>query len=763
MSEYLPLDKRKITIEAKPGGKQETFPALHPRWIEKIQFVSYLATPADSGDRGQVEEWSERLKFIEDDLHWLLQQPYDKFWCQVVFDETLHKLLDTYLRYAPRSYDTITTLPEQCRDRHDEIHRMVFMTCLRIATHKESKEHYITPSVFGVILYENFLFDMPKLFDLCVLYAPENGPLLSKMVGNIFTQQPKYNDDMEQTIHTILQVFNSILEKCGIKAESPHSTPQKLEGSDISKSHLVTMTTTDYQDVVFYLSDIGMTLSRFLEVYPNGCEIFHKNGFLHSLSSFYDLALPEVVSSLKKRSLEQSLKKMLRLKIKEAKSSLLKTFREIIIHCCLEPIIEKRDSMEHCVEDFLVTMSSILNDRRFVTDYESAYPFQDDADILTQVSCDVDKTRIQYIQDSVNIAFATYGKRKAPKGATNRGGRTSPDGAPVPQEDIGAIGGASGGSASGATARGGDMGGSFESDLYQSEKYDLEGACAPRVTGVELDSLITSVKDILPDLGEGFIELCLEEYNYDVEKVIHELLEDKILPSLQDIERTLPRIVRTPPPKTVVSERRNVFDYDEFDVFHRDDVSLDKIRKGKKGKSDDVNLDDHGDLSNIKEKISEAYGYVVEEWGDVPGQDLYEDEYDDTYDTNNVGADDADSADELTTRRPFTIPRVLGGPPQTDRDSSKDKFQSEGEDGEEEEEETRTPRDQFVEDPAKIRERAAERAQARANRRNPGKVYEVKGNARGQGQSADVLRNRRWKEQHKGQHRRAQAEKKRRV
>ena len=36
---------------------------------------------------------------------------------------------------------------------------------------------------------------------------------------------------------------------------------------------------------------------------------------------------------------------------------------------------------------------------------------------------------------------------------------------------------------------------------------DLAGACAPRVTGVELDSLVSSVKDLLPDLGEGFIEV----------------------------------------------------------------------------------------------------------------------------------------------------------------------------------------------------------------------------------------------------------------
>ncbi len=36
------------------------------------------------------------------------------------------------------------------------------------------------------------------------------------------------------------------------------------------------------------------------------------------------------------------------------------------------------------------------------------------------------------------------------------------------------------------------------------------GACAPRVSGVELESLISSVKDLLPDLGEGFIQVSEE-------------------------------------------------------------------------------------------------------------------------------------------------------------------------------------------------------------------------------------------------------------
>ena len=42
---------------------------------------------------------------------------------------------------------------------------------------------------------------------------------------------------------------------------------------------------------------------------------------------------------------------------------------------------------------------------------------------------------------------------------------------------------------------------------------------------------------------------------------------------------------------------------------------------------------------------------MIDDGTDTYTRDMYDDEYDDTYDVNNVGADDADSADELTTVR----------------------------------------------------------------------------------------------------------------
>ena len=45
--------------------------------------------------------------------------------------------------------------------------------------------------------------------------------------------------------------------------------------------------------------------------------------------------------------------------------------------------------------------------------------------------------------------------------------------------------------------------------VYATVQGEEPGACARRITGVELDSLITSVHDLLPDLGQGFIEVIV--------------------------------------------------------------------------------------------------------------------------------------------------------------------------------------------------------------------------------------------------------------
>lgn len=741
-------------VSVKNGA---TVPALHQSRIEDMVFVRYSAPPSNPEDRAEYDAWLERINFLCDDLHWLLQQPHDKFWCQVVFDEGLHKALDSFLHYCPRCYDNFAPLPEVGMQRQLELCRLVFLTYLRMSTHKESKDHFITPEIFGEILYNNFLFDIPKILDICSIFGKSNGPLLSKMVGNIFTQQPKYTDDLKDTMPTMLQVFGNIAARCGVLLEMPGNLPQKLTNQEA-----VALTASDLHDVLLYLNDTALTLHRFLEVYPAASRVFHEQGLCSLLANFYECVIPELMCQLKQLDFpSSSVKKQLANKLQSAKKSLVSVFHIVVQHICLTPVLENAndaDLVSHCIEEFLHTMSAVLGERRFLAAYESMYSFRDNVDLLLQASNVVEASQFEYIQTAFDTAFATFGHRKSPRGDTNTGGRTSPDGAP--DSSAGAGGGV-------AVSKPGV----FAEDI-QEKNYDEDGAGCPKPSDVEVESLISSVKDILPHLGEGFIELALEELGYDQEQVVSCVLEDKLPSSLAGLSFDMPRQERSvhqgdgqmAEEVDLLDSRKNVFDNDEFDLFRNKNVDMSRIHVGKKNQK--VDMDDKSTIEAVRETY-EAYGSRDQE-SIYDNKQMYEDEYDDTYDSNAVGADDADSADELTNTR--FMPRVL-------LDLERKRAQREGRttresdgDDDDEDEVEEKPQDAFVADPAKLREQAEQRRQSQASRGRRGRgggggggqphVRDVKGGPKGQGQSSEVQHNRRVKQMHKGQRNRANAEKK---
>ncbi|NXK71367.1 ASCC2 protein, partial [Amazona guildingii] len=143
------------------------------------------------------------------------------------------------------------------------------------------------------------------------------------------------------------------------------------------------------------------------------------------------------------------------------------------------------------------------------------------------------------------------------------------------------------------------------------------------------------------------------------EQVINNILEEKLEPYLDKLDRTMQRrgTASGMDPTPLVTSRYNVFQNDEFDVFSRDSVDVSRIQKGKRREKDTTRslLNDKRLVAEQKERYSQ-YRLVVEELpvqqgeAQLYGED-YEDEYDDTYDGNQVGANDADSDDELISRR----------------------------------------------------------------------------------------------------------------
>ncbi|XP_057382427.1 activating signal cointegrator 1 complex subunit 2 isoform X4 [Balaenoptera acutorostrata] len=647
----------------------------------------------------------------------------------VVFDETLQKCLDSYLHYVPRKFDEWVAPAPEVVDMEKRLHRSVFLTFLRMSTHKESKDHFISPSAFGEILYNNFLFDIPKILDLCVLFGKGNSPLLQKMIGNIFLQQPSYYNDLDETMPTILQVFSNILQHCGLQGDGACATPQKLE--ERGRLTPSDMPLLELKDIVLYLCDTCTTLWAFLDIFPLACPTFQKHDFCYRLASFYEIAIPELESAIKKRRLEDSkLLGDLWQRLSHSRKKLLEIFHILLNQICLLPVLESScDNIQGFIEEFLQIFSSLLQEKRFLRDYDALFPVADDISLLQQASSALDETRTAYILQAVESAWEGVDRRKA----------TNAKDPPVAENPNRVV------EAAEAVSR--------PSSLPQNleEEECLGAAAAPGpVCGVELDSLISQVKDLLPDLGEGFILACLEHYSYDPEQVINNILEGRLAPALSQLDHGLDRQVK-PDPTPLLASRHNIFQNDEFDVFSRDSVDLSRVHKGRRKEESARSL-----LNDKREVVAqrrryEQYSVVAEEVPVQPGEDSpyrgddYEDEYDDTYDGNQVGANDADSDDELISRRPFTIPQVL-------RTKVPREGQEEDEEEEEEEAEDEAPKpDHFVQDPAVLREKAEARRMAflaRKGYRHDSSTA-VAGNPRGHGQSRETTQERRKKESSK--------------
>ncbi|CAB4039228.1 Hypothetical predicted protein, partial [Paramuricea clavata] len=258
----------------------------------------------------------------------LLCQSHSRFWNHVIFNKSINICLDSFLKSSPRSYDVWKFLPDKILNLQKEIHRNIFMVYLRIATHKESKKDFFTPETFGEILYENFLFDIPKIMDLCSLYGGENcknNSLLTKMLENVFKRQPKYIDDLRETIPSICETLDKIKDELGVSRED--SNPVKVGEDRHSELPLAIL-----NDFIVYLHDITQTLISFLHILPFVCQYFFKDGFVQRIAGFYEEMMTVFDQRYRRMKTERTF-------LNRVKFGLIKICRFIIDAHCLVPLM----------------------------------------------------------------------------------------------------------------------------------------------------------------------------------------------------------------------------------------------------------------------------------------------------------------------------------------------------------------------------------------------------------------------------------------
>ncbi|NWX49109.1 ASCC2 protein, partial [Steatornis caripensis] len=138
------------------------------------------------------------------------------------------------------------------------------------------------------------------------------------------------------------------------------------------------------------------------------------------------------------------------------------------------------------------------------------------------------------------------------------------------------------------------------------------------------------------------------------EQVINNILEDKLVPYLDKLDRTMRRCGRTSG-TALVPFGKKVTWRDLYAAFLSLPLCFHAVECRREKDTTRSLLNDKRLVAEQKERYSQ-YSVIVEEVPVQQGEaqlykEDYEDEYDDTYDGNQVGANDADSDDELISRR----------------------------------------------------------------------------------------------------------------
>ena len=638
--------------------------------------------------------------------------------------------------------------------------------------------------------------------DLCVLFYNDNASLVEKMVGNVLKQAGgRYDNDIKQAAQTIKEALIKVQQKID---NLVFQTPGILVNAEHSEVH------QELMDLTLYSADILQTISTFINAYPSSSTIFHnshhhsskaagtslllakkqneaeaflfrhvieksqsllsENSSLSSsndaihlqfenfLASFYEHSLipayRHVLKQKKLNNINNEIAQAVLARIQLARQSAINSYRSLLNSTCLSPLIEGIGSSDNgklkpcpinvageLAEDYMLIITSCLSERHFFLDYSKIHPVREDLEIFQQVGIEIDPMRVQYLYDGIDgLKSISEDKLLANKTKQECDGATSLN---------------------------------FEEQPCHRNTNDTPQSFQPG----ELDSLVSQVRDLFPNLGDGFVISCLEYFDHSPEQVINTLLEENLPPHLTKMDRNLPKQAVSVPSDDVMSKkdhqqlqhredmtnkRLNIYDGDEFDVNARDTIDISKIHKGKQRRAKNTNamLDDKSFIKSaeMREKFA-ALSIVVDEELVVPGASGggydYDDEYDDTYDDQAMGEKEPD-ANELESRRPFVLPQALGGGHKAYVKESEDETDEEG---------PELIRFDFARNPELVRKEAERKRQEAMSKNSKPKSStaphrDVTGRAKGQGQAKNVVINRQRKTENKGKRTRAAADNK---
>jgi activating signal cointegrator complex subunit 2 len=462
----------------------------------------------------------------------------------------------------------------------------------------------MSPQALLGILSKNNLMDASMLMDFGALYWTTSDDHTRQLIRTMFRDVvsldlTKYNSQFADIALGLIALIERFHEKLIGEQKSV-----------LTKSRLIRL--------AYSVLDFSVTVSSLISCYPPVGRIFHENNLTARMISFHDSFFPQLQDQIKEKfsELESDFPSLnpnedsgsdnvtfedIKQIVLYSKQFTVLSVREIAISSCLDPLLDESIPVERKAvffDSLIEVFTFAVTLKHFYEDYSTNYPVQKDISILAMNPHSgfsrIDPTRIEYLskllQDQVaeskdkellnsyvdlqNDVQAEKSKRKKEKKAARK-----------------------------QTA--------MTSNIEKSATKDGNMGGEGGIDEVEMVSLISGIKDILPDLGEGFIELCLESFGYNNELTLNALLMDDLPDDVKGLSKQLTRqdvkgiraiterrksqdVTSSAPAiivPDVIASRANIFDGDEFDIYRNKTIDFSRVHIGKKD-VESVSIDD---------------------------------------------------------------------------------------------------------------------------------------------------------------------------
>ncbi|GAA0164913.1 hypothetical protein LIER_20443 [Lithospermum erythrorhizon] len=606
-------------------------------------FVNYL--PQDEAvavGRGADPVESQRVvDLLNRELSRLLKFNPKDFWREVSSNASLHDFLESYLKFRSRWYDfpyrgTSGMVAGVIIGEFD-LSRRVFMVLYRISSCRDPGARAadsLNPRDHSAILQEKKLLDLPKLLDVCAIYARDNEDPTRLLVENAIKAQPWIHDNLTAVVSQFLSIVHTMYQRCNSSLEVLFSSADE-HGQGFSHQY------SDYLEVMDFINDAAVSMDGFVGAYKHAAVFFcshveMSNGHeevLKTLSRLHDSLVPslrrafQIIHTSGKDGVTDDMLSNIAISLKMLSTRIVNFGWKLLYTCYLSdevyewnsPLPPAMKMFPANVEDPVIRADILIqsfrdisgdalegrNHSTFLQNMEKTNKIMSRVQILQKAGwMSMDSEQIQYLSRILKPSLEDTVK-EAPHNSSSGTGT-----------------------------------------MFQADE-----------DAVFTESKISQVKDLFPEYGKGYISACLEVYNQNPEEVIQRILEGTLHKELLSLDVSLESIPQNRSVPSFPANDKGKGKLTEETVpsrkipppanIHQVGGSSNSSSGGRYMRKGRTDLPD-------SETLDSRSGSDLAKTASLALQLEYEDEYDDSFDDLGMGVgdsgfDEAETAGDSST------------------------------------------------------------------------------------------------------------------